>query len=271
VVHVHVVGCDAGLARVGELGPHDVSGGQAQVGAGINDGGAFAPQLQCDAGQMVGCCSHDLFANGRAAGEEHMVERQLLQLDGQLCVALQHGHFVFGKDFAHDFGNQCRQVRRELGRFDDGGVARRHGRHQWPQCQVHRVVERPDDQAASLGLVLHMAARAQRQQGWAHTPWLHPLFEVADGVVGLQADGQDFGQIDLAGRFAKVRMRRAVPGFGACNDGVAQLADLDHAFLPGGLAQAQCGGGLKGKDFFQSGGIGHSWLRRGIQLAFSSV
>jgi len=114
VVHIHVVGCDAGLARVGELGPHDVSGGQAQVGAGIDNGGAFAAQLQRDAGQVAGCCSHDLFANGRAAGEEHMVKRQLLQLDGQMRVALQNGHFVFGKNFMHDFGNQGRQVRREL-------------------------------------------------------------------------------------------------------------------------------------------------------------
>ena len=244
LVHEHMVGCDAGLPCVGEFGPHHIRCGQLKIGALVDDGRALAAQLQGDAGQVFGRGAHDVLADRGTAGEEDVIKRQFQQGLGHIGFAFKDGNLVFGEHLAHHLADQGRQMGRQLRRFQHSGVASSDRRNQWAQGQVHRVVERPDDQAAATGHVLNMAAHAQRQQGGPDAFGLHPFFEVANRVIGLDAHRQDLGQIHFALWFLEVGVGGAVPVVGVGNHSVTQPANLRDALLCGGAAQAQGRGRL---------------------------
>ena len=106
LVHIDVVRGNAGLPGIGELGPHDVAGCQLQIGAGVDNRRALAAELQRDAGQVLCRCRHDELADRRAACEEDVIKRQLLQSLRHVGFALEDGDLVFCEDFPDHLGDQ---------------------------------------------------------------------------------------------------------------------------------------------------------------------
>jgi hypothetical protein len=76
---IDVIGCDAGLAIVGELSPDDLARCVVDIGCRIDDRWRFAAQLERHRGQVLRGGFHHNFADLRAASEEDMVERQVQQ------------------------------------------------------------------------------------------------------------------------------------------------------------------------------------------------
>src|SRR3546814_4637843 len=77
---IDVVGCDAGLAIVGELPPDNLARCIVDIGCRIDDRWGFAAEFECHRGQVLcGCRHHDL-ADLWATGEEN-VDRKSTRLN----------------------------------------------------------------------------------------------------------------------------------------------------------------------------------------------
>src|SRR5581483_10671111 len=87
-----VVGGDAGLAGVDQLGPGDAAGGDVEIGVGGDDDRALASQFERHGREVAGRRGHDDPADPGAAGEEDVVEGPLEQRLRHLHPALDDGN-----------------------------------------------------------------------------------------------------------------------------------------------------------------------------------
>jgi hypothetical protein len=100
--HENIVGRDASLPGVGQLAVGNTPGGRTERRAAFDDGGRFSAEFERDGGEILACRAHDRPSDGRAAGEQKMVERQAREFDADIGIARHDSHLILGEDLAQD-------------------------------------------------------------------------------------------------------------------------------------------------------------------------
>src|SRR3546814_5090752 len=103
---IDVVGCDAGLAIVGELPSDNLARCIVDIGCRIDDRWGFAAEFECHRGQVLcGCRHHDL-ADLWATGAENVVERQVEQCLRDRGLALADGNPIRREGCLHELQDE---------------------------------------------------------------------------------------------------------------------------------------------------------------------
>ena len=159
-MHQGVVRGDAGLPGVEKLAPGDAFGSEVHVGTAVHDGGAFAAEFQGDGHQPWGCHGQHLAPNGRATGEEDVVEAEGFHHRRKHIGsrALHHQHLFRAEGFCDDLLQHGGGVRGLLTGFHHRAVACGDGAHQGRKHQQGRVVPRCDDEHHAQRLRMDDAA-----------------------------------------------------------------------------------------------------------------
>ena len=203
----HVVGRDADLAGVDQLGPRDPLRGDLDVGVFRHDDRALAAELQGDRRQMRRRALVHLAPDLGAAGEQQMVEalRDELLADG--AIALDDGDRVGVEVARHELGHQRRRRGRHLRWLEHQGVTRGDRADGGTQRQREREVPGADDQHGAVWLVLHPAAAGQLRHLEQAVAALGPLAHVFRGVRALAAGAGDIGEPGLERRPPQVLLQ----------------------------------------------------------------
>ena len=234
----HVVGRDAGLARVEQFAGGDPAGGVHHIATGVQDRGRLPAQLQRHRCQ-VGCRGDgDLAPDRGRAGEQQVIERQADELAADVGVAGHDRAFVGGEAACDQLLEQRRKARRELAGFDQHAVAGSQRGDRRAERQLQRVVPGTDD-ARHAQRLRHDPARArQGVQGRGDAARLHPapqvLARMRDGAQhhdgfgdggfmprALAEVGRDrFGDRVFVGGHEKAQPRQPVEPYGAAGEAV---------------------------------------------------
>ena len=109
-----VIRGDAGLAGVGELAGGDARGGVLQRKTRRHDGWRFAAKFKGYRHEMIARRAHHGAADGRAAGEDQMIEGQRGKGRADLRAAAGDGDLLLGEGFAQHGGEKLGRFRREF-------------------------------------------------------------------------------------------------------------------------------------------------------------
>jgi len=119
--------------------------------------------------------------------------------------------------------------RGHLRRLDDGGVPAGNRGDKWRQGEHQRVVPRPDDEAHSERVKLHLDTGGTQHGRRADRDRLHPLPQVRQRVVGLGGEELYVGQIGVGAVAAEVSPQRRVEVLGAVGHHRPQVGQLTLA------------------------------------------
>ena len=108
-VDEHVVGRDAGLARVDVLAPRDAPRGDVEVGAAVDDGRALAAELERHRREVLRGGGHHHPTDGAVAGVEDVVPALVEQRGGLGHAAFDHGDRVGVEVARHEAGQRAKR------------------------------------------------------------------------------------------------------------------------------------------------------------------
>ena len=251
----HVVGGDADLAGVDQLGPGDPLGRDVDVGILGDDDRALAAEFEGHGRQVRGGALVHLATDIGTAGEQHPIEALGDQLLAHRTVAFDHRDRVGIQIARHQLGHQRRRCGCDFGRLEDDGVPGGDGADGWPEGQCEREVPGADDEHRAVGLVLHPAPARQLRELQQPVLAARPPLDVLGGVVGFARRAGDVGQPGFERFAAEVGGQRFGDGGFIVHHQLLQgfqllLTPLDAARAAGGesLAQSGDGAGYAGCD-----------------------
>jgi hypothetical protein len=178
----HVVGGEAGLAGVQELGVEDARGGLVDVEVVGDDRRRLAAELERDRRQVLGGGAHDGAAGVGRAGEDQVIVGQRRELLG--AHAGEDRDDLLGEDGPHLLGEEPAQVLRVGGHLDHHAVARGQRAGERADGEKQRVVPRRDDADDALGHRDHAVAAGGEQRRHVALLGGHPLLQVLGRRAG---------------------------------------------------------------------------------------
>ena len=92
--HQNIVGCDTGLAGIGQLAIGDTPCSVSKGVAALDDNGRLPAELKSDRDQVVAGRAHDRAAHRRTSSEENVIERQRGERDADIRVAGHDCHLI---------------------------------------------------------------------------------------------------------------------------------------------------------------------------------
>ncbi|ABA50173.1 hypothetical protein BURPS1710b_0408 [Burkholderia pseudomallei 1710b] len=252
--HEHIVGRDAGLARVQRLAGDDGVDRRVEARARPDDHGRLAAQLERDGREVLGGRAHHVPADVRRAGEEQMIERQPAERRADLRIAVDHRDVIAREGFRDQFLEQLRRARRQFGHLDDRAIAGGERADERARGEQHRVVPRHDDADDAERLWHHLRARGA--QPLVHRPALRldPALAVLERLVDFLFREPDLGHQHFFLRaMAEVRVDRGGERIAVLEQHLAQRAQVVGARRPRRVRRAQIGGALVAQQRVERG------------------
>ena len=131
----------------------------------------LAAELERHRHEMLAGGAHNGAADGRAPGEEEVIERQAREGGANGGIAGDDGDFVVREGLREHRQQDVVRRRRELRRFDHGAIASGEGGRERNQGERERIVPRSHDADNAERLILdvgaaeaHEARRARRSR-----------------------------------------------------------------------------------------------------------
>jgi len=235
-----VVGGDAGLAGVVELAGHDAAGRQFDGVAFVEEGGAFAAELEGDGGEVFGGRAQDQAADAFGAGEEQVIEGEGDELAADLGAAGEDAE-LFGAELLGDEGAE------DLGGFggalaglEEDAVAGGEGADGGGEGEQEGVVPGADDADDAEGLIADLAAGGPPEGAEGGFAGLHPAEEVRAGVADFVEEREEFEGLGFLLAAAAEVLVDGLDQFAASGgEGALEAAEaVDAGVIGGGLGAA---------------------------------
>jgi hypothetical protein len=172
--HEHVVGRDAGLARVEQLARQNAGNRVRQRVLRRNDRRRLAAEFQRHRRQVRGRGRHHPAPDRGRSGEQQVIERQCAEVRRDRRVAVDDGDLVRGEARGHEPPETRAERRRELRQLDHDAIAGGERTRQRPDAEEDRVVPRHDDADHPEWLRHDFAARRHVPLGHRRAPRAHP-------------------------------------------------------------------------------------------------